>query len=91
MHPYLISEIAKAYDAAGLNLTGAGQQIAILIDTFPPDPDMTAFWRLNGINNTLAHITKINVKGGTLAQPSGEETLDTEWTSGIAPGASIRI
>lgn len=89
--PYLVSEIAKAYDAAGLNLTGAGQEIAILIDTFPLDTDLTAFWRLNNINNNLAHITKINVGGGTLAQPSGEETLDTEWTSGIAPGAGIRI
>jgi len=89
--PYLVSEIAKAYDAAGLNVTGAGQEIAILIDTFPLDTDLTAFWRLNNVDNNLAHITKINVGGGTLAHPSGEETLDTEWTSGLAPGAGIRI
>jgi kumamolisin len=89
--PYLTSEIAKAYDATGLNLTGAGQEIAILIDTFPLDADLTAFWNLNHVNNTLAHITKINVGGGAVPPPEGEETLDTEWTSGLAPGANIRI
>src|SRR5262249_12781773 len=42
--PYLASEILKAYGGDGLNLTGAGQQIAILIDTFPLDSDLTTFW-----------------------------------------------
>src|SRR5205085_3287947 len=27
----------------------------------------------------------------TLPAPEGEETLDVEWSSGIAPGATIRI
>jgi kumamolisin len=88
--PYLVSEILKAYDANGLNLSGAGQEIAILIDTFPLDGDMTAFWQLNNVNIDLGRITKINVNGGTVPQPSGEETLDAEWTSGIAPRAGIR-
>src|SRR5262249_28032959 len=35
--PYLASEISKAYNANGLGLTGKGQTIAILIDTFPAD------------------------------------------------------
>jgi kumamolisin len=89
--PYLVSEILKAYDADGLNLTGAGQEIAILIDTFPLDSDLTAFWQLNHVNVDLGRITKINVNGGTVPQPEGEESLDTEWTSGIAPRAGIRI
>jgi kumamolisin len=89
--PYLVSEILGAYNGSGLNLTGAGQEIAILIDTFPLDSDLTAFWAANHIPGSLARITKINVKGGALPAPSGEETLDVEWSSGIAPDASIRI
>ena len=89
--PYLVSEIMTAYGAAGLNLTGAGQEIAILIDTFPLDGDLTAFWQLNQVNIDLGRITKVNVNGGTVPPPEGEESLDTEWTSGIAPRAGIRI
>ena len=89
--PYLVSEILKAYDDTGLNLTGAGQEIAILIDTVPLDTDLTAFWAANHIPGSLSRITKINVKGGPLPAPSGEETLDAEWSSGVAPNANIRI
>ncbi len=89
--PYLVGEILKAYDADGLDVTGAGQTIAILIDTFPEDSDLEAFWQANGVAGDLGRIEKINVGGGPLSPPEGEETLDTEWTSGIAPGAAIRI
>jgi kumamolisin len=89
--PYLIREILKAYDAADLNLTGDGQTIAILIDTFPSDSDLAEFWRRNNSAATLDRISKINVSGGALPPLEGEETLDAEWTSGIAPGAKIRI
>ena len=89
--PYLVSEILKAYDNTGLHLTGVGQEIAILIDTVPLDSDLTAFWAANHIAGSLSRITKINVKGGALPAPSGEETLDAEWSSGVAPNANIRI
>jgi kumamolisin len=89
--PYLVSEILKAYDGAGLGLTGAGQEVAILIDTFPLDSDLTAFWTANSVAGSLSRITKINVGGGTPPPVEGEETLDTEWISGIAPNADVRI
>ena len=89
--PYLPSEILKAYNANGLGLDGTGQTIAILIDTFPADADMQAFWQQASLPVTLAQIEKINVSGGPLPPPEGEETLDAQWTSGIAPGATIRI
>jgi kumamolisin len=89
--PYLVREILKAYNADGLNVTGAGQTIAILIDTFPEDSDLIAFWKANGLPADLGRIEKINVKGGPLPPPEGEETLDASWTSGIAPQAKIRI
>ena len=41
--PYLVSEILKAYNADALGVSGKGQTIAILIDTFPQDDDLVAF------------------------------------------------
>ncbi len=89
--PYLISEILKAYNADNIGVSGNGQTIAILIDTFPLDSDLTSFWSNNNINNNLNQIEKINVTGRVLPIPSGEETLDAEWASGTAPGAKINI
>jgi kumamolisin len=89
--PYLPREILKAYEADSLNLTGKEQTIAILIDTFPLDSDLTQFWQQAAVPASLQRIEKINVKGGALPPPEGEETLDVEWSSGIAPDASIRI
>jgi kumamolisin len=88
---YLVSEILKAYDADGLSVTGKSQTIAILIDTFPAVADLKAFWKLNGLKTTIGQVKMINVNSVTLPAQEGEETLDAEWTSGIAPGANIRI
>jgi kumamolisin len=91
--PFLVSEILKAYNGQSLGVSGNGQRIAILIDTFPKDTDMTAFWTNNGISQSLSNLEKIDVNNGGTSLPavSGEETLDAQWTSGIAPGAKIRI
>lgn len=89
--PYLVSEILKAYNADGLGVTGKGQTIAILIDTFPEKSDLKSFWQKNHVSTTIQQITMINVKGGALPPIEGEETLDVEWASGIAPGAKVRV
>ena len=89
--PYLVSEILQAYNADGLPVTGNGQTIAILIDTFPDDADLQAFWAANNLTVSLQQIEKINVNGGALPPTEGEETLDASWASGVAPGAKIRI
>lgn len=89
--PYTIKEIANAYNASGLSVNGAGQKIAIVIDTFPASSDLTSFWQSNAITQSLNNIEEVQVVGGTLPSPSGEETLDTEWSSGIAPGAKVRV
>ncbi|MCE0523210.1 MAG: IPTL-CTERM sorting domain-containing protein [Methylacidiphilales bacterium] len=92
--PFTPSQIAHAYDANGLyssNITGAGQAIAIVIDTFPLKSDLTSFWQTYGINQSINNITFIQVISGTLPATSGEETLDTEWSSSIAPGAKVRV
>ena len=61
--PYLVSEVLKAYNADGLNVTGNGQTITILIDTFPTDTDLQGFWQRNNLPVNLTRISKINVKG----------------------------
>ncbi len=57
--PYLVSEILKAYGGDGLGLSGKGQSIAILIDTFPADADLAAFWKANGLSIKPSQVTKI--------------------------------
>ena len=89
--PYLVKEILKAYNANGLNVTGAGEKIAILIDTFPAKTDMRAFAKKNGIAYDPNKLELINVSGKTLPPREGEETLDAQWAGGIAPGATVRI
>jgi len=95
--PYTPSQIAQAYQASGLytsNITGAGQSIAIVIDTFPSTADLISFWKTYGVNqsiNNIQFIQTIQASSGALDPPSGEETLDTEWSSSIAPGAKVRV
>jgi kumamolisin len=89
--PFKISEILKAYNGLAMGVTGANQKIAILIDTPAKNSDLTQFWSANGITQSTANVEVVNVNNATLAAPSGEESLDEEWTSGIAPGAKIRV
>ncbi|MDB6152560.1 MAG: Peptidase propeptide, partial [Chthoniobacteraceae bacterium] len=89
--PYLIGEITGAYNANNLGVTGAGQKIGILIDTVPNDDDLIQFWLINGISQSINNIEKINVTGVQLPPLGVEETLDVEWSSGIAPGAKVRV
>jgi kumamolisin len=89
--PYLVNEVVKAYNAHNLPVTGKGQTIAILIDTFPADSDLLAFWQRNDLPISLAQVQKVNVSGGVLPPVEGEETLDVEWASGVAPGAKVRV
>ncbi len=91
---YIPSQIAQAYNASGLyttNITGSGQMIAIVIDTFPATNDLITFWQNNGVNQSIHNIQFVQVVSGSLPSPSGEETLDVEWSSSIAPGAKVRV
>jgi kumamolisin len=89
--PYTIGEITNAYNAGALGVNGSGQKIGIVIDTFPAASDLTAFWQGNAVAQSLSNIEEIQVVSGTLPSPSGEETLDVEWSSGMASGARVRI
>jgi kumamolisin len=87
--PYTVPEILKAYQ--GSTDDGTGQTIGIVIDTFPANSDLTTFWTANSIAQSLNNIAKVQVVPGVLPNPSGEETLDVEWSSGVASGAKVRV
>jgi kumamolisin len=96
--PFEPSQLAQAYNATPLynyDITGQGQTIAIVIDTFPNTSDLSAFWTDFGVNRGSATVSFIDVvqppAGDSLPAPSGEETLDTEISSSIAPGANVRV
>ena len=89
--PYLVREILTAYNGMNLGVTGNGQKIAVLIDTAPSEDDLIDFWKRNQLSITPDHVETINVNQVELPSREGEETLDAEWTSGIAPGATVRI
>jgi kumamolisin len=94
---YMPAQIATAYMASGLYtstpaVTGSGQTIAILMDDEPLTTDLTSFWSACGISQSLSNITFIPVVSGTLnSSDQTEATLDTEWSSGLAPGAKVRL
>jgi subtilase family serine protease len=89
--PYTVPEISNAYNATGLGVTGAGQTIGIVIDTFPSSSDLVEFWQGNGIAQSLSNIEEVQVVPGVLPAPSGEESLDVEWSSSIAAGSKVRV
>ncbi len=89
--PFLPSQIALAYHATGVGVTGAGQKIGIVIDTFPANSDLTAFWTACGVSQSLSNIEHVQAVAGSLPAPSGEETLDVEWSSSMAPAAKVRV
>jgi kumamolisin len=91
---YFPAQIADAYDATPLynaKFNGSGQAIAIVIDTFPSISDVTAFWKAAGIAQSSANLQFIQAVAGQLPTPSGEETLDVEWSSAMAPKARVRV
>ena len=89
--PYLVGNIANAYGISSSGLTGAGQTIAIVIDTVPNDSDLTSFWTANSVPQSLNNIVIVNTTGKAVTPPTGEETLDVSWSSGLAPSAQIVV
>ncbi len=89
--PYYPSDLLNGYSANNLGTTGSGSTTAIVIDTFPKTSDLTSFWSKTGVSQSLSNITFIQAVAGTLPATSGEETLDTEISSSIAPAGKVRV
>ncbi len=88
--PYLPSDLLNAYAANGLS-TGSGTTTAIVIDTFPKTSDLTSFWSIAGVSQSLSNITLIQAVPGTLPGLSGEESLDTQYSSSMGPSSKVRV
>jgi kumamolisin len=89
---YFPGGVLEAYQAVPfLSQSGKGTITAVLIDTFPNPSDLTQFYSLIGSSQTLSNITFIQAVAGALPAPSGEETLDTEYTSGVGYGSKVRV
>lgn len=86
----LVDDVLSTYGAK-LPFTGRGQEIAVITDTLPYNRDLAAFWKANGQPVDHRRIVKIRVNGAKLPKPHGEESIDVEWASGTAPGATVRI
>ena len=93
--PYYPAQIAKAYNADTLGLTGTGQTIAIYALAFPATSDLSTFWSTVGVAASTSRVQNVKVAGGPLASPTqgyiDEASLDVEWAAALAPGATIRI
>ncbi len=88
--PYIPSDLLKYYSTT-TGSSGADTTTAIVIDTFPRTSDVTTFWSEAKVAQSLSRVTFIQAVGGTLPAPSGEETLDTDYTSGMAPAGRVRV
>jgi hypothetical protein len=93
-HPTRVvpADVRAAYHVPS-NLNGAGQTIAVFATALPLASDLATFNQVAGINGNPDGFTVVNVNGGpTVGGGSfNEATLDTQWSSGIAPGASVRV
>jgi kumamolisin len=88
--PLYPADLMTAYKALG-DGTGANTTTAIVIDTFPYTQDITQFWSVTGVTQSLSNLTLIQTVPGTLPAPSGEESLDVEQSSSIAPDSKVRV
>jgi kumamolisin len=88
--PLYPSDLLTAYSANGLG-SGAGTTTAIIINTFPYTADLTRFWSTTGVAQSLSNITFIQSVAGTLPKPGGEESLDVEQSSSMAPASKVRV
>jgi kumamolisin len=96
---YTPAQIALAYQVTGLyntGIDGTGQTIAIVIDAFPATSDLTTFWKNIGSTQRIGNVAFIQAVPASQSADgqdpvSGEETLDTEWSSAMAPAAKVRV
>ena len=88
------ADIRAAYGATA-SMTGAGQTIAIVMDSIPSTIDLQQLWTATGVAQSLSNYSEINIGSGPTAsnQSSGlsEASLDVQYASSVAPGAAVRF
>lgn len=89
--PFYATAFITGYGATGLGNGGTGATTAIVIDVFPLEADLKNYWKRIGSSQKIGNVTFINATGGTIGLPTGEESMDAEVASGIAPKSKMRI
>ncbi len=89
--PFTPSSVNQAYAAKRLSSTGERSTTAVIIDTFPLTSDLTTYWDVTNVPQSLSNISFIQTFFGTMPSPTGEETLDTEVASAFAPAGKVRV
>jgi kumamolisin len=89
--PFYATAFISGYGATGLGAGGKGTTTAIIIDVFPLAEDLKAYWSRIGSTQKIKNVSFINSTGGTIGLPTGEESMDAEVASGIAPKSKMRI
>lgn len=91
---FVPADILAAYNAPS-TLNGAGQTIAIVMSATVLTSDVSTFYSTVGSTATTANFTTIPINGGptptSQSTDASESALDVEWSSGMAPGAKIRL
>lgn len=90
--PFYSQAFVTGYGATGLGNAGQNTATAIIIDVFPMQTDVTAYWTLTGVSQSWDNITLIQTYGpGIMGPPTGEESLDTEIASSVADNSKVRV
>jgi kumamolisin len=92
---WLATGVAKAFDfPAQHGCNGAGQTVAVEIDTPINSSDVNTYLSAAGVTHT-GTITNVAVDGGGAANSTTtdyvEAALDVQTIAGLAPGANIRV
>lgn len=89
--PFYAQAFVTGYSASGLGDGGRGTTTAIVIDTFPLASDLKQYWSTTGTPQKIKNITFIQAVDGDLPPLSGEESMDAQVASSVAPNAKVRI
>ena len=84
--------VAAVYQTP-VNLTGAGQTIAVIGDSVPSTSDLSEFMAECGLPQSMINFSVTNVQGGPGKDVTDqfEMSMDVEWTSGLAPAAQVLL
>ena len=89
--PFYGQAFTSGYGATGLGNEGLGATTAIAIDVFPLVSDLQKYFTTTGSTQTTSNYTMINVTGGSIGAPSGEESMDAEVAGAVAPKSKVRV
>jgi pseudomonalisin len=89
---YNVNPLRNSNNFFGTPITGAGVTLAVVEQTKIKAADWIKFRKvfgLAGYSGTLAQVHPGNCQGPGFTGDEGEAALDTEWSSAVAPDASI--